>query len=46
MIDIIITGLAIRGHGDESDSNFIQLLKLLSVDDKRMGAWLDKKTDK
>ena len=46
MIDIIITVLAIRGHGDESDSNFIQLLKLLSVDDKRMGAWLNKKTDK
>ena len=39
-------GLALRVHGDESDSNFIQLLKLLSVNDERMCVWLNKKTDK
>ena len=36
----------IRGHGDETESNFIQLLKLRSEDDPRVEAWLKKKTDK
>ena len=36
----------IKGHGDESDSNFIQLLKLQSINDKRLSTWLGKKTDK
>ena len=39
-------GLPFRGHGDESDSNFLQLLKLRGVDDPRIGHWLKKKTDK
>ena len=33
----------IRGHGDETESNFIQLLKLRSEDDPRVEAWLKKK---
>ena len=37
-------GIAIRGHGDESDSNFHQLLKLRK-DDPRIETWLKKKTD-
>ena len=36
-------GLAIRGHGDETDSNFYQLLKLREQDDSRIQSWL---TDK
>ncbi len=43
---LIFEGLPIRGRGDESDSNFIQLLKLRSEDDKRIVSWLKKKTDK
>ena len=39
-------GLAIRGHGDETDSNFYQLLKLREQDDSRIQSWLRKKTDK
>ena len=39
-------GLPLRGHGDESDSNFLQLLKLRGEDDKRIATWLDKKSDK
>ena len=39
-------GIAIRGHGDESDSNFHQLLKLRKEDDPRIETWLKKKTDK
>ena len=35
-----------RGHGDETDSNFFQLLKLQSVDDARILTWLERKTDK
>ena len=39
-------GLPLRGDGDDSDSNFIQLLKLRARDDKPLAAWLEKKTDK
>ena len=39
-------GLAVRGHGDELDSNFNQLLKLRSEDDPRVSQWLKRKTDK
>ena len=39
-------GLPLRGHGDESDSNFHQLLKLRSEDDPRVKTWLSKKTEK
>ena len=40
-------GLPLRGHGDhESDSNFLQLMKLRGEDDSRIVDWLKKKTDK
>ena len=39
-------GLAFRGDTDEGDSNFLQLLKLHSVDDPIFEAWLSKKTNK
>ena len=39
-------GLPLRGHGDESDSNFNQLLKLQSEDDIRLVNWIEKKADK
>ena len=39
-------GSPLRGHGDESDSNFFQLLKLRGEDDARIATWLEKKTDK
>jgi hypothetical protein len=39
-------GLALRGDGDESDSNFVQLLKLRGLDDPRIEAWLSKRTNK
>ena len=39
-------GLALRGDGDEVDSNFMQLLKLRGLDDPRIEAWLSKKTNK
>ena len=39
-------GLPLRGHGDESDFNFFQLLKLRGEDDARIATWLEKKTDK
>ena len=35
--------LPIRGHGDETESNFTQLLKLRGEDDPRVEAWLKKK---
>ena len=41
------TGLPFRGcHGNESDSNFIQLLKLRSEDDKCISHRMKKKTKK
>lgn len=39
-------GIAIRGDGDEVDSNFIQLLKLRGKDDPRIESWMQRKTDK
>ena len=40
-----------RGHGNqenqtESNSNFVQLMKLWGEDDSRIITWLEKKTDK
>ena len=40
-------GLALRGHGKlEVNSDFSQLLALLSRDDQQLSTWLMKKTDK
>ena len=39
-------GLVFRGDGDESNSNFIQLLKLCGLDDPRIGEWILKKANK
>ena len=39
-------GIALRGDGNEDDSNFIQLLKLRASDDSRIHDYLSKKTDK
>ena len=40
-------GLPLRGHGDhESDSNFLQLMKLRGEDDSRVLGWLERKNDK
>ncbi len=39
-------GLPLRGHGDEADSNYMQLMKLRSEEDSRVKDWLKKKTDK
>ncbi len=39
-------GLPLRGHGDEKDSNFLQLMKLRGENDPRIPDWLDKKTNK
>ena len=39
-------GLPLRGHGDESDSNFMQLMKLRAEDNAQIISWLEKKTDK
>ena len=33
-------GSAIRGHGDETDSNYYQLLKLRGEDDEKVINWL------
>ena len=38
--------IAIRGDGDEENSNFIQLFKLRGEDDPKFTKWLEKKTDK
>ena len=39
-------GIALRGDGNEDDSNFIQLLKLRANDDSCIHDYLSKKTDK
>eukprot|EP00731_Ephydatia_muelleri_P007654 Em0003g1902a len=39
-------GLPFRGHGDESESNFTQLLRLQGEDDPRIEQWIKKWTDK
>ena len=35
-----------RGHGDEADSNFMQLMKVRGEDDARISTWLQQKTDR
>ena len=39
-------GLALRGDGNEDDSNFSQLLRLRAVDSESLSTWLTRKTDK
>ena len=39
-------GLALRGSGDDENSNFIQLLKLRGDDDGRVGKWMEKKMNR
>ena len=39
-------GLPLRGHDDETESNFYQLPKLRGEDYPRIESWLKKKTDK
>ncbi|XP_062516170.1 uncharacterized protein LOC134191564 [Corticium candelabrum] len=39
-------GLSLRGDADDADSNFIQLLRLQSINCPEMKTWLEKKTDK
>ena len=39
-------GLPVRGDGDETDSNFIQLLKLRGQDDPLLECWLSRKSSK
>jgi hypothetical protein len=38
--------LPLRGVGDETDSNYMQLFKLCGEDDTRVFDWLKRKTDK
>ena len=39
-------GLSFRGDGDESDGNYIQILKFRGEDDSRMIEWLKRKNEK
>ena len=39
-------GLALRGDDDESDSNFMQLMKLRAIHQTQLLNWLARKTDK
>ena len=39
-------GIALRGDGDERDSNFHQLMRLRARDDDELAQWLDKKVEK
>ena len=39
-------GIALRGDGDDSDSNFIQLLKMQADDNQKLASWLSQKTNK
>ena len=45
---LVRQGLALRGDGDESNSNFVQLLRLhgLNCGDVEVDSWLAKKTNK
>ena len=43
---LALQSIAIRGDGDEENSNFIQLFKLRGEDDPKFAKWLEKKTDK
>ena len=39
-------GLPLRGHGDETVSNFIQLLNLRAIDTPGLGDWIKMNTNK
>ena len=39
-------GIALRGDGDENDTNFMQLLKLRQDEDPRIKGWIERKTNK
>ena len=39
-------GLAFRGDADESDSNFMRLIRLRSEDNSKLAEWIQQKTDK
>ena len=39
-------GIPLRGDGTEVDSNFIQLLKLRSIDDPQIDLFIEQKRDK
>lgn len=39
-------GLSLRGHNEEENSNFKQLMNLLSVKNKYLFDWLTKKADR
>ena len=39
-------GIALRGYGGDTDSNFIQLMKMCVRDDPYLDEWLQKKTKK
>ncbi len=39
-------GIALRGDGDEKDSNFMQLLMLCKINNPKIQSMLEKKTDK
>ena len=39
---LVIQGFPFRGDGDETDCNFIQLLKLHGLDDPRIDSWHSK----
>ena len=43
---LVRQSLPLRSDGDESDSNFIQLLMLRGLDDSRIKEWMQKKTNK
>ena len=36
-------GLALRGHGDDTDGNLTQLLKMKAETDHHLAAWLERK---
>ena len=39
-------GMALRGDGNESNSNFVQMMKLHGEDDSKLVKWMKKKTNK
>ena len=39
-------GLPLRGHGDEMNLNFMQLMKLRGEDDTTISTWLQRKSNK
>ena len=39
-------GIALRGDGDERNSNFVQLLHVRAIDQPQLLSWLERKTDK